>query len=399
VLFPDKNILSVSQLTTLIRGLLEENFDHVWVEGEGSNLVMPNSGHIYFTLKDATTQLRCVMFRALARSLKFKPKDGMGLIVRGRLSLFDARGEYQLVVEYLEPKGIGALQLAFIQLKERLAKEGLFSEAHKKEIPRLPRRIGIVTSATGAAIHDILHLLGRRFAGVQLLLIPVRVQGEGAAEEIAAAIDDFNRYGNIDVMIVGRGGGSLEDLWAFNEEIVARAIYRSAIPVISAVGHEIDFTISDFVADLRAPTPSAAAEMVTISKAEIFTELNGLAQRLEMAMNRLINEHQRELNALVRGFKDPSMLLGHLAQRLDDLEARSRRSMVSVLVRAGQSLALNAGKLQALSPLATMARGYSITRKIPEGTVVVDSDQVTSGNSVEIILKKGGAICRIESTY
>lgn len=443
VLFADKNILSVSQLTGLVRNVLEDNFDHVWVEGEVSNLATPSSGHLYFTLKDASAQLRCVMFRASVRALKFKPRDGMGLIARGRLTVFDARGEYQLVVEYLEPKGIGALQLAFIQLKERLAKEGLFSDSQKKEIPRLPQRIGIVTSATGAAIHDILNVLNRRFANVQVLLRPVKVQGEGAAEEIAAAVDDFNRYRNIDVMIVGRGGGSLEDLWAFNEEIVARAIYRSSIPVISAIGHEIDFTISDFVADLRAPTPSAAAEMVLRSKAEISAELEALSHRLGTAMRRLLNEQWGELNGLARSVKDPSMLLGHLAQRLDDLEGRSWRCIRQLLIRssdrvhflhdrlslqnpvlqlercreqlllvqsrmektmmhtverAGQSLAFNAGKLQALSPLATMARGYSIVRTLPDGAVVADRDQLVPGDSVDIMLRKGGAICRVEST-
>ncbi|HYV30560.1 MAG TPA: exodeoxyribonuclease VII large subunit, partial [Candidatus Binatia bacterium] len=224
-LFPDKRIVTVSQLTALVRGVLEENFEHVWVEGEVSNLAMPGSGHLYFTLKDAGAQLRCVMFRASARQLRFKPKDGMGLIVRGRMTVFEPRGDYQLIVEYLEPQGIGALQLAFVQLKERLAREGFFEESRKKPIPRLPQRIGIVTSATGAAIHDILHVLDRRFANVEVLISPVKVQGEGAAQEIAGAIRDFNRYRDIDVMIVGRGGGSLEDLWAFNEEAVARAIF------------------------------------------------------------------------------------------------------------------------------------------------------------------------------
>nr|WP_279342365.1 exodeoxyribonuclease VII large subunit [Geotalea sp. SG265] len=436
--------MSVSQLTGLVRNLLEENFEQVWVEGEVSNLAMPGSGHLYFTLKDAHAQLRCVMFRASARALKFRPKDGMGLIVRGRLSVFDARGDYQLIGEYLEPKGIGALQLAFIQLKERLAREGLFADVHKKEIPRLPQRIGIVTSATGAAIHDILQVLDRRFANVQVLLRPVKVQGEGAAEEIAAAVDDFNRYGKIDVMIVGRGGGSLEDLWAFNEEIVARAIHRSAIPVISAVGHEVDYTIADFVADLRAPTPSAAAEMVLRSKAELSAELEALSHRLGMAMRRLLNEQWGELNGLIRAVKDPTMLLGHLAQRLDDFEARSCRcmrqlltrsgdrihvlndrlgmqspavrlercrelllllqsrlekTMVHTIERAGQSLAFNAGKLEALSPLATLGRGYSIVRKLPEGGVVADGGQLAPGDRVEIMLRKGGALCRVESAH
>ena len=441
-LFAEKSILTVTQLTGLIRGVLEENFDQVWVEGEISNLAMPHSGHLYFTLKDAGAQVRCVMFRASSRALKFKPKDGMGLIVRGRLSVFEPRGEYQLIVEYLEPKGIGALQLAFIQLKERLACEGLFAESHKKPIPKLPQRIGVVTSATGAAIHDILNVLDRRFANVQVLIRPVKVQGEGAAGEIAAAIRDFNRYREIDVMIVGRGGGSLEDLWAFNEEVVARAIFESRIPVISAVGHEVDFTIADFVADLRAPTPSAAAELVVKSKAELAAELDALTHRLGLAMRRSLDGHWGELNALTRAVKDPSLLLGRLAQRVDDLDERMRRAvrhlllrrgekaaflqnrlrlqnpalqveqgkelllgysarmekgMARLLERARQETAVNAGKLQALSPLATLARGYSIVRKLPEMTVVRNSGQVEPGDLLDLTFQQGGVRCRVET--
>src|SRR5512136_382311 len=323
-LFAEKRILTVTQLTSLIRGVLEENFEHVWVEGEVSNLAMPVSGHLYFTLKDAGAQLRCVMFRASARVLKFKPKDGMGLIVRGRVSLFEPRGEYQLIVEYLEPQGIGALQLAFAQLKERLAKEGLFDEAHKKPIPRLPQRIGVVTSVTGAAIHDILNVLDRRFANVEVLICPVKVQGEGAAAEIAGAVKDFNRYGEIDVMIIGRGGGSMEDLWAFNEETVARAIYHSRIPVISAVGHETDYTISDFVADLRAPTPSAAAELVVRDKKEIKNILHYLQGRLENEAVQIVQGYRTHLSHLVRVFREPEKKIEDHFLRLDDLLNRLR---------------------------------------------------------------------------
>jgi exodeoxyribonuclease VII large subunit len=443
-LFAEKRILTVSQLNGLIRGVLEENFEHVWVEGEISNLAMPLSGHLYFTLKDAGGQVRCVMFRASSRALKFKAKDGMGVIVRGRVSVFEQRGEYQLIVEYLEPQGIGALQLAFIQLKERLAKEGLFAETRKKALPRLPQRIGVVTSATGAAIHDILNVLNRRFANVQVLLRPVRVQGEGAAEEIASAIRDFNTYREIDVMIVGRGGGSLEDLWAFNEEVVARAISQSKIPVISAVGHEVDFTIADFVADLRAPTPSAAAELVVRSKAELAAVLDAFSHRLALAMRRCLYECRGELSGLSRALKDPSLLLGHLAQRLDDLDERAGRAvrvmmlrrheqlanlhnrlrlqnpalqieqgkerllgcgarlenaMERVLDRSRQAAAVSAGKLQALSPLATLARGFSITRKLPEMTIVTDSSRIEPGERLELTFQRGGALCRVESKH
>nr|WP_246525617.1 exodeoxyribonuclease VII large subunit [Geomobilimonas luticola] len=441
-LFGEKRILTVTQLTGLIRGVLEENFEHVWVEGEISNLAMPASGHLYFTLKDAGAQLRCVMFRASTRALKFKPRDGMGLIVRGRLTVYDQRGDYQLLVEYLEPRGLGALQMAFIQLKERLAKEGLFAEEHKRPIPRLPRRIGIVTSATGAAIHDILTVLNRRFANLEILLYPVRVQGEGAAAEIAGAIRDFNRLGMADVLIVGRGGGSLEDLWAFNEEEVARAIHQSRIPVISAVGHEVDFTIADFVADLRAPTPSAAAELVVRSKSELVAEVDSLSHRLLQAIDRRLAELGGEVQVLSRSLKDPTLLLGHLAQRVDDLAGRltlacrggeeRRRHLVQVLVNrlrlqnpevevergrelllgltnraeramerrlenAREGIAFSAGKLEALSPLATLARGYAIANLLPEGTVIRQSSQLAAGDRLSLRFSKGSALCRVDS--
>ncbi|HEX5773518.1 MAG TPA: exodeoxyribonuclease VII large subunit [Geomobilimonas sp.] len=441
-LFAEKRILTVTQLTGLIRGVLEENFEHVWVEGEISNLAMPASGHLYFTLKDAGAQLRCVMFRASTRALKFKPRDGMGLIVRGRLTVYDQRGDYQLLVEYLEPQGLGALQMAFIQLKERLAKEGLFAEEHKRPIPRLPRRIGIVTSATGAAIHDILNVLNRRFANLEILLYPVRVQGEGAAAEIAGAIRDFNHLGAVDVLIVGRGGGSLEDLWAFNEEVVARAIHQSRIPVISAVGHEVDFTIADFVADLRAPTPSAAAELVVRSKSELVAEVDSLSHRLRQTMEHRLAEFDREVQVLSRSLKDPTLLLGHLAQRIDDLAGRltlacrggeeRRRQLVQVLVNrlrlqnpavevergrelllglanraersmvrrldsAREGVAVSAGKLEALSPLATLARGYAIVNLLPEGTVIRESSQLAAGARLTLRLFRGSALCRVDS--
>jgi exodeoxyribonuclease VII large subunit len=443
-LFADRRILTVSRLTSLIKGVLEENFERVWVEGEVSNLAMPVSGHLYFTLKDAGAQIRCVMFRASARALKFRPKDGMGLVVRGRVSLFEPRGEYQLIMEYLEPQGIGALQMAFAQLKERLAKEGLFAEAHKKPIPKLPQRIGIVTSATGAAIHDILNVLDRRFANVEVLICPVKVQGEGAAREIAQAVKDFNRYGDIDVMIVGRGGGSMEDLWAFNEEVVARAIYLSRIPVISAVGHEVDFTIADFVADLRAPTPSAAAELVVKSKAELAAELEALSHRLKQGIRHALSDCRGRVQLLGSSLKDPSMLLGHLAQRIDDLSERldfslrgelkrlcvrlenlgnrlrltnpglmverGREHLISLMGRGehglhrimesyGERTAINSGKLQVLSPLKTLSRGYAIASLIPEGTVIRESEQLKHGDTIDLRFHKGGAVCTVDAKH
>ncbi len=440
-LFPDKRIVTVSQLTALVRGVLEENFEHVWVEGEVSNLAMPGSGHLYFTLKDAGAQLRCVMFRASARQLRFKPKDGMGLIVRGRMTVFEPRGDYQLIVEYLEPQGIGALQLAFVQLKERLAREGFFEESRKRPIPKLPQRIGIVTSATGAAIHDILHVLDRRFANVEVLISPVKVQGEGAAQEIAGAIRDFNRYRDIDVMIVGRGGGSLEDLWAFNEEAVARAIFASRIPVISAVGHEVDFTIADFVADLRAPTPSAAAELVIKSKEELEAGLTALFHRLRIAMIHRLAVVSGELENLARSIKEPSMLLGRLAQQLDhlserlsaavregmlrraervgffrnnlrlvtpavqverarelllSLEARGENAIQRALDRSREAAAVSAGKLQSLSPLLTLSRGYAIACRLPDKSAVRDGRTLVPGDRLDLTFQRGGALCVVE---
>jgi exodeoxyribonuclease VII large subunit len=442
-LFKERRVLTVSALTALVRGVLEENFDQVWVEGEISNLATPQSGHCYFTLKDAGAQLRCVMFRGAARAMKFTPRDGMRVLTRGRLTLFEPRGEYQLVAEYLEPQGIGGLQLAFIQLKERLAKEGLFLDLHKRAIPKLPQRIGVVTSPTGAAIRDILTVLSRRFANVELLICPVRVQGEGAAAEIAQAIDDLNRVGNLDVMIVGRGGGSLEDLWAFNEEVVARAIHRSSVPIISAVGHEIDFTIADFVADLRAATPSAAAELVVRSKQELTAELDALSHRLDMSQLRRLERWRALTSALSRSVTDPSRILGHLSQRVDALDGRLSREAGLLLEKSGErvgtlsarlsrqspaltlsrtserlaalsrrmdhalerrlagsaeSLRLFSGTLNAVSPLATLSRGYSITRKLPGRFVVRDSREIEPGDRLELSFAAGGALCRVETT-
>ena len=321
-IFSEKTILTVSRLTALLRGVLEENFEQLWVQGEVSNLSYPSSGHCYFTLKDTGAQLRCVMFKSSLKNLKFRMTDGMALIVRGRISVYDQRGEYQLICEYVEPAGIGALQTAFVQLKEKLDREGLFAEAHKVAMPGFPRTIGVVTSSTGAAIHDILNVLKRRFASLSVLLYPVRVQGEGAALEIARAIDDMNRQAEADILIVGRGGGSLEDLWAFNEEVVARAVYRSKIPVISAVGHETDWTICDFVADLRAPTPSAAAELVVASANELRGQVEAFSHRLQRSIENLLAAHDSRLTGLRRALHDPGTMLGHLAQRVDDLTGR-----------------------------------------------------------------------------
>ncbi|MBI5656372.1 MAG: exodeoxyribonuclease VII large subunit [Geobacter sp.] len=441
-LFAEKRILTVSQLSALVKDVLEENFEQVWVEGEVSNLATPQSGHIYLTLKDAGAQLKCVLFRAAARSLRFKIRDGMRLIVRGRISVFAQRGDYQLIAEYMEPQGIGALQLAFLQLKERLAGEGLFAEARKKPIPRLPRRIGVVTSPTGAAIHDILTVLDRRFANIEVLLIPVKVQGEGAAAEIASAIRDFNLYRDVDVLIVGRGGGSLEDLWAFNEEVVARAIASSRIPVISAVGHEIDFTIADLAADLRAPTPSAAAELVITSKAELTTLVQTLEHRLGRAAAGLITGLKSRVGMAQAALRDPAMLIGQLGQRVDFMQERMSSLLGRMLARHSdrlsalietlrlrspgravehgwdqlqnlvarrdqavqrrmdqlrEAVARRTGALDALSPLATLARGYSLAQREKDGLLVRSSDQLAVGDRLRLRLHRGSAGCLVET--
>jgi exodeoxyribonuclease VII large subunit len=441
-IFSEKTILTVSRLTALLRGVLEENFEQLWVQGEVSNLSNPSSGHCYFTLKDAGAQLRCVMFKGAVKNLKFRLTDGMALIARGRISVYDQRGEYQLICEYLEPAGIGALQTAFVQLREKLAFEGLFDEAHKVRMPCFPRKIGVVTSPTGAAIHDILNVLKRRFASLEVLLYPVRVQGEGSALEIARGIDEMNRLAEVDIIIVGRGGGSLEDLWAFNEEVVARAVYRSKIPIISAVGHETDWTICDFVADLRAPTPSAAAELVIASTDELRSQIEALSHRLRRSVENLLAAHDGRIEGLRRALHDPRTMLGHLAQRMDDLAGRlemglcmavsrrrdrydriqdtlqhnsptgrvvALRQRITLLsVRAEHSMAQrldvirqgfgdNAARLEVLSPLKTLARGYAIATRGSDGTVVTDAGLLAAGEQLLLRLYQGQARCRVES--
>lgn len=441
-LFEEKKILTVSQLTSLLRGVIEENFEHLWVEGEVSNLSAPASGHLYFTLKDAGAALRCVMFRGSAKALRFNPADGMKLIIRGRLTVYDQRGDYQLIAEYMEPQGVGALQLAFQQLKERLAKEGLFAEERKRQLPVLPATIGIVTSPTGAAIHDILNILERRHAGLHILVAPVKVQGDGAGGEIAAAIKDLNCYPGVDVIIVARGGGSMEDLWAFNEEVVARAIFASKIPVISAVGHEVDFTIADFVADLRAPTPSAAAELVIRSKSELVSYCATLERRLVHGVQRKLSEDAADFRLLQRSLKGPELVIARLQQRVDDLQGRCDSMMGSdlseyeshlkllctrlqhnsseALVKSGRdylaklmlrvsasinaslatrqkTMAAGCGRLEALSPLAVLARGYAVVQKLPEGTTVKSVAQLISDDRIRLQMSDGASICRVET--
>lgn len=440
---PFRYILTVSELTQEIKDILEDKFPDIWVEGEISNLRVPPSGHIYFTLKDDFSQIRAVLFKMQARTLRFLPEDGLQVICRGRVSLYEKRGDYQLILESIEPKGIGALQLAFLQLKERLEKEGLFDPAHKKTIPMVPQIIGIITSPTGAVIQDMLHILERRFENLHILLYPVRVQGEGAALEIVEAIEYFNRRSEVDTIILGRGGGTLEDLWAFNEEVVARAIYHSKIPIISAVGHETDYTISDFVADLRAPTPSAAAELVARDKREIKNVLFYLGGRLENETLQILEGYRTHLSHLIKIFKVPKKRIEEYFLRVDDLISRLRllcswilksreeeyahlseslqirnpmqkvrnlRGLISEAKRRmgqnihysikirRQSVSGVIGKLDSLSPLSILQRGYSITRKLPSLQILRDIVYVKEGDKVEVKLSRGTLICDVEKT-
>ena len=388
-------ILTVSRLNALLRELVEDNFMQVWVEGEISNFSIPASGHWYFSLKDADAQVRAVMFRAQNRLLGFIPENGMRVVCRGRVSLYPQRGEIQLIVEGLEPRGVGGLQLAFEQLKNRLAGEGLFAAERKRPLPAFPRVVGVVTSATGAAIHDIIQVLRRRGAGVHVLLRPVRVQGEGAAAEIATAIAELNRQGEAEVLIVGRGGGSLEDLWAFNEELVARAIHGSKIPVISAVGHEVDHTIADFVADLRAPTPSAAAEMVARGRLELEGHLDHLVMRLAAQMRRRIDFGRERFNGLHRRLRSPRESLNLARQRQAELARRLSQAMERQLKERDWRLSTLAERLDDLSPLRTLGRGYAIVTRAG-GELVRDAATLTPGERVNLRFVQGRAAARIE---
>lgn len=389
---PDpEQVWTVSALTTAVKDELEQAFGYVYVEGEISNLARPRSGHAYMTLKDDRAQLRAVMWRSSVARLRFDLEDGLEVVCAGRLTVYEPRGDYQIVVDRVVPKGVGALELAFRKLREKLAKDGLFDPAHKKPLPVLPRRLAVVTSPTGAAIRDILQVLSRRFPNVEVWVVPVAVQGEGAPGEIASAIRLLNTLSGIDVMIVGRGGGSLEDLWAFNEEVVARAIYASTIPVISAVGHEIDLTIADLVADRRALTPTEAAELVVPSRAELVGQLDVWRGRLVQALVRYAQEARARLRALSESyvFRQPYERIQRLQQRLDDLAARAARAVGHTLVLQRRQAGELAGRLDALSPLKVMSRGYSITLMADGKTVLRRWDQCQTGHQIQTRLHRG----------
>ncbi len=451
----ERQPLSVSELTGMIRAELERRFSSVWVEGEISNFRAHGSGHWYFTLKDEFAQLRSVCYRSSNQRIRFRPEDGLQVRARGRLSVYEQKGEYQLAVETLEPVGAGALQLAFEQTKARLQREGLFDAGLKRAIPMLPRRVGVITSPSGAAIRDILNVISRRTRTVNVLFAAARVQGDGAAQDIARAIKFLNDFharalkdgrldDGIDVMIVGRGGGSIEDLWAFNEEVVARAIRASAIPVISAVGHETDFTIADFVADMRAPTPSAAAEIVAAHEAQLCsllatlttnlarsiryrlagsrTEVQELAlspafdavsarlraamaasddaqHRLETAITRMVQRVQRRVGAATHSLSPVhlSSAVRAARTRFDSLNKERDAGIVARLETAKQQLAMAAGALDALSPLKVLERGYAIAHDA-QGHIVRQASALTIGEALRLRLWQGVVDCRVEGT-
>jgi len=418
-LFKEKTIYTVAEITRNIRGILEDNFPQVWIKGEVSTLRTPQSGHMYFTLKDEKAQLKCVFFKNASMRLNFKLEEGMECICSGRISLYDQSGQYQLYVNNVEPLGKGSLQLAFEQLKKKLAQEGLFDNQHKRPMPFLPQKIGIVTSSTGAAIRDILQVINRRYANVHIIINPCLVQGKTAAVDIARAIEELNAFKDIDVIIVGRGGGSLEDLWAFNEEPVARAVYNSKTPIISAVGHEIDFTICDFVADLRAPTPSAAAELVVQEKDQLVLAVDSMSKRLTESVMKKLKISQMRFSHLIKSYalRRPQVIVEQYQQQLDNLDKRFKTGILNLLdnkvarfnslpsldngiirllkVKKSQ-LAQISARLLNLNPLAILSRGYSVTYLRSKNKALKSIEGLQKGDILETKLNKGVIISHVE---
>jgi len=431
-------IYTVSALTEQIKDLLESHFEFLWVEGEISNFRVPGSGHFYMDLKDEGAKIRAVMFRPQSRYLKFMPEDGMKVLAQGRIGVYRPRGEYQLILGYLEPLGIGALALAFEQLKRKLAAQGVFDEKIKKPLPFLPRRVAVITSPTGAAIRDFLKVLRRRFANIEIIVVPVKVQGEEATAEMVEALELVNRELDVDVIVLTRGGGSLEDLWAFNREELALAIRASGVPVVSAVGHEIDVTISDLAADFRAPTPSAAAELLVVEKEALEERLATLRDRIQSAMRSSLANINQRLEFLAKRLRDPRKRLADLWMKLDDVSGRILRRMelilkenrkrlqaeertlilhspAQIISAQGERLEFHRksllmvamkkfrdyraalerfeGKLEDLSPLNVLKRGYSITRKLPQMIILRDVSGVCEGDKVNVRLSEGGLDC------
>jgi len=433
-------VLTVSELTAMVRVSLETSFSEVWLEGEISNLRAPGSGHLYCTLKDQTSQVRAVIFRSTAIRLRFGLEDGLHVVVRGRLSVYEPRGEYQLILDHVEPRGLGALQLAFEQLKRRLEHEGLFDVTRKRSLPAFPRTVGLVTSATGAAVRDMVAVLHRRCPIARIVLVPVSVQGDGSAEQIVAAIEALNSLGFVDVIIVGRGGGSLEDLWSFNEELVVRAVAASAVPIVSAVGHETDVTLTDFAADVRAPTPSAAAELVVPVLAELVERLEMLIARCRQAITTQCLDQQQRLDLVLAHMGHIRLRILKEAQRVDDAVAGMRGALQATLRRAmadaqawtqtllshnpvfpirrdlgvipqlrsrltvamdhalTQKMQLTRGnlsRLNGLSPLAILGRGYAILETMPSHQIIREVGQIAVGDEIVARLTNGQIRCTV----
>jgi exodeoxyribonuclease VII large subunit len=388
--------LTVSDLTAAVQTVLEEEFKAVWVVGEISGLRSPSSGHLYFTLKDEESQIRAVMFRGYAGLLRFRPEDGLEVLVRGSVSLYAARGDLQLYASTMEPRGVGEQQLALEQLKAALAAEGLFAPERKRPLPFFPRCVGVVTALGGAAIHDILTILYQRCPYTRVLIRPTKVQGIGAGAEVAAGIQDLNEHGEVEVIIVGRGGGSREDLSAFNEEIVARAIAASSVPVIAAVGHEIDLSIADLVADRRAPTPTAAAEMVVPRWEDLRAQIEDQARVLRTSMQRVLLERRGAVDHLGKRLRHPGHQAAIFREQLRSAAARLRLALDRRRERAQGRLQELATALNNLSPLAVLGRGYSLTRTWTEGKVVTDAATLTLGDELRVSFAKGEARVRVE---
>lgn len=394
-------VLTVSELTGMIKYLFDSNeiLRQVYVRGEISNFKYHLSGHLYFTLKDEKAQIRCVMFKNRSILLPFMPENGMKVIAFGYVTVYERNGEYQLYVDDMQPDGIGVLYLAYEKLKEKLQKEGLFDISSKKPIPFLPKNIGIITSLNGAAIRDLLTVIRRRYPNVNILIAPVSVQGKQAADEICEAIKDLNKIGNLDVIILGRGGGSIEELWTFNEEKVARAIYGSRIPIISAVGHETDYTITDFVADKRAPTPSAAGEMVVPEKRQLLSEITQRKKRLIAAVCALINARKQEIEYIKRSvvFKKLRSEIDNHRILMDSLMKRLVRGIVNHVTDKKTDLKFLAGRLNILSPLAVLERGYSICQKMDDFKIVTRIEDVKVGQQIKVIVLNGYLLCFVKS--
>ena len=436
-----RNIYTVSQLNSKIKLLLEENFSFVWISGEISNCKMPGSGHLYFTLKDENSQISCVMFRGQNQNLKFNLEDGLSITGFGRISLYEPRGTYQLIFEYIEPKGIGALQIAFEQLKDRLASEGLFDDKYKKPLPFLPHKISLITSPTGAVVHDILNISKRRFPNLFIEIVPIKVQGNNAEIEILQALELLNTRNDTDIIIIARGGGSLEDLNVFNLENVARAVFSTKIPVISAIGHETDFTISDFVADLRAPTPSAAAELVVPNKDELKRRCEDIFSKLKSNIWQYIEKHRYILKQVSKRIIDPKRKVQDLILKTDDLATRLTKTFLNRINQKREQFKLwnsllylnkplgyisilndkldnisvklltlntiylnnqrsllreNTARLYALNPTEILKRGYSITRTIPETLLVKNAHSVSIGQNLEVLLAEGKLLVSVD---